>query len=167
MHRFAMTVLVPATLFVSRVAQADKVTVSRSVPFAADSGASENVKRECKFETRLPEYIRKQAKRGLKVVVTDEPLENLPGKVLFLETTNVFAPGGGGYSGSKSAIVTGELKESGEVIASVTARRRTLVGMTPGTCSMLKRIAKKLGEDIADWLREPTMNARLGDIKDE
>lgn len=167
MRRFAMTVIAPAYLFVSMVAQADTVTISRSVPFAADSGASENVKRECKFETRLPEYIRKQAKRGLKVVVTEEPLENVPGKVLFLETTNVFAPGGGGYSGSKSAIVTGELKENGEVLASVTARRRTLVGMTPGTCSMLKRIAKKLGEDIATWLREPTMNARLGDIKDE
>lgn len=167
MHRLAMTVIASATLFVSIAAQADTVTVSSSIPFAADSGASENVKRECKFETRLPEYIRKKAKRGLKVVVTDEPLENAQGKVLFLETTNVFAPGGGGYSGSKSAIVTGELKEDGEVIASVTARRRTLVGMTPGTCSMLKRIAKKLGEDIADWLREPTMNARLGDIKDE
>jgi len=149
------------------VAQANTVTLSSSIPFAEDSGASENVKKECKFESRLPEYIRKQAKRGLKVVVTEEPLEDVQGKVLFLETTNVHAPGGGGYSGSKSAIVTGELKENGEVIASVTARRRTLVGMTPGTCSMLKRIAKKLGEDIADWLREPTMDARLGDIKDE
>lgn len=167
MRRLAMTVIAPAFLFVSMVAQADTVTVSSSIPFAADSGASENVKKECKFETRLPEYIRKQAKRGLKVVVTEEPLENVQGKVLFLETTDVFAPGGGGYSGSKSAMVTGELKEDGEVIASVTARRRTLVGMTPGTCSMLKRIAKKLGGDIAGWLREPTMNARLGDIKDE
>lgn len=167
MRRLAMTVITSAFLLMSMVAQADTVTLSSAIPFAADSGASENVRKECKFETRLPEYIRKQAKRGLKVVVTEEPLEDVQGKALFLEIANVHAPGGGGYSGSKSAIVKGELKESGEVIASVTARRRTLVGMTPGTCSMLKRIAKKLGEDLADWLREPTMNARLGDIKDE
>ncbi|MDH3336277.1 MAG: hypothetical protein OER22_03245 [Gammaproteobacteria bacterium] len=148
-------------------AKKETYTIASSIPFAEGSGVRDNVKEECGFETRLPEYIRKKAKRGVNVVLTDEPLGKVNGKVLFLEITNVFALGGGGYSGSKSAIVSGELKENGELIGSVTARRRTLFSMRVGTCSMLKRVAEKLGEDIADWLREPTMDAKLGDIKDD
>ena len=148
-------------------ARADTVTISDSTPFAEDSGASDSVKNECKFETRLPRYIKDKGKKRVDVVLSSEPLESVKGKVLFLEVTNVFALGGGGYSGSKSVTVVGELKENGELIGSLTARRRTLMGWTPGTCSMLKRVSKKLGEDIAGWLVEPTMDARLGDAAND
>lgn len=92
-----------------------------------------------------------------------DPLKSAKGKVLVLEITHVVAPGGGGFSGSKSATVSGELKENREVIGSLTASRTASFGMSYGTCSMLKRIAKKLGKDIATWLMAPTMNAKLGD----
>ena len=61
-----------------------------------------------------------------------------------------FAPGGGGYSGSKNVEVEGELRENGEVIGSFTIDRSALFGMTPGTCSMLKRVSKKIGEEVAE-----------------
>ena len=51
----------------------------------------------------------------------------------------MFAPGGGGYSGAKSATVTGKLMENGEVIGTFSDHRRALMGMMPGTCSMMKR----------------------------
>ena len=145
--------------------QADTVTISASVPFAEDSGASSQVRNECEFESRLPNYIKKAAKKRADIEMSAEPLDNAQGRVLFLETTKVFAPGGGGYSGSKSVTVTGELKENGTVIGSLTARRHTMFGMMPGTCSILKRVAKKLGQDIAIWLAEPTMDAKLGDTE--
>jgi hypothetical protein len=49
----------------------------------------------------------------------------------------------------------------------MTLRRHSALGMMPGTCSIMKRIAKKMGEDIAIWLTEPTMNAQLGDLEDD
>ncbi len=146
---------------------ADSITIAKAIPFSEFSGATQSVMNECKFETRLPAYIKKAAKKKVDVVLSTKPLEEVLGKVLFLEITNVNAAGGGGYSGSKSATVSGELKENGELIGSVTVRRRTLIGMMPGTCSMLKRVAKKMGSDIAGWLAEPTTNARLGDLRDE
>lgn len=144
--------------------QADTVTTAKAVPFADGSGATDAVKKECKFETRLPEYLRKYAKKKVDVVLSTDPLENAGGKVLYLETTRVFAPGGGGYSGTKQAAVHGVLKENGEVIGSFDISRAAIFGMTPGTCSMLKRVAKKLGEEIAAWLVAPTMGAQLGDL---
>ena len=149
------------------LAQADTITISQSIPFAEDSGASDAVKAECEFETRLPEYIKKAAKRDIDVVLSKEPLDAAEGKVLYLEVTNMFGLGGGIYSGSKSAIVSGVLKENGDVIGSVQVRRRSIMGMMPGTCSIMKRIAKKIGEDYAGWLLEPTMDAKLGDFDDD
>lgn len=149
------------------LAQAETLTVSQSIPFAEDSGASDDIKNECKFETRLPEYLKKEAKRTFDVVLSKEPLEDAEGKTLSLIIANMYGLGGGAFSGSKSAIVTGELKENGEVIASMSLRRHSIMGMAPGTCSILKRIAKKMGEDIAEWLEEPTMEAKLGDLEDD
>lgn len=148
-------------------AQAETLTTSQSIPFAEDSGASDDIKNECKFETRLPEYLKKEAKRTFDVVLSKEPLEDAEGKTLSLIIANMYGLGGGAFSGSKSAIVTGELKENGEVIASMSLRRHSIMGMAPGTCSILKRIAKKMGEDIAEWLEEPTMDAELGDLEDD
>ena len=149
------------------LAQAETLTTSQSIPFAEDSGASDDIKNECKFETRLPEYLKKEAKRTFDVVLSKEPLEDAEGKTLSLTIANMYGLGGGAWSGSKSAIVTGELKENGEVIASMSLRRHSIMGMAPGTCSILKRISKKMGEDIAEWLEEPTMDAALGDLADD
>ena len=148
-------------------ASAETITLAESIPFSEFSGATDKVRNECKFQTRLPAYVKSAAKRKIDVVLSKESLDDVEGKVLVLEITNVYAPGGGGYSGSKNATVSGELKENGDVIGSFTARRRTLIGMMPGTCSMLKRVSKKLGQDIADWLRAPTMEATVGDLQDE
>lgn len=164
MRQAAIAVLVLAMATATQAKEI--VTVSELTPFAEDSGATEAVMEECKMEERLPKYLQSEAKKHTKIEFTEEPLESVDGKVLHLEFTNVFGLGGGGYSGSKSAIVEGELKENGEVIASVTARRRSLISMGFGTCSLMKKITKALGEDIADWLESPTMDARLGDLED-
>ena len=162
MRQSLLTIMFLAFVLISS-AQADTVTISKSTPFAEDSGATDSVREECAFETRLPNYIKKAAKKRVDIEISAEPLDGAEGKVLFLETTKVFALGGGGYSGSKSVTVSGELKENGEVIGSLTARRHTMFDMMPGTCSILKRVAKKLGGDIAAWLAQPTMDAKLGD----
>ena len=144
-------------------ANADTVTIAESTAFSETSGVTDNVKEECKIQARLPKYIKSYAKKHTDVIFTTEDLESVEGKVLYLEFDHVYAPGGGGYSGAKSVSVTGKLKENGEVIASLTADRAALFGMTPGTCSMLKRVAKKLGQDIGKWLKAPEMNSMLGD----
>lgn len=161
MKRAALAALI---LAMATVAQAKNVvTVSELTPFADDSGATDNVKRECGMEERLPKYLKSYAKKHTDVVFSDGALDGIDGRVLVMQFTHVFAPGGGGYSGAKSVEVEGELMENGEVIGSFTVDRAALFGMTPGTCSMLKRVAKKLGEDIATWLEAPEMDAMLGD----
>ena len=154
--------IVLSFLVLTSSANADTVTIAEATPFSETSGATDNVKKECNIQGRLPKHIKSYAKKHTDIIATTEDLENVEGKVLFLEFEHVYAPGGGGYSGSKSVSVAGELKENGEVIASLTADRSTIIGMMPGTCSMLRRVAKKLGQDIGKWLEEPKMDSMLG-----
>jgi hypothetical protein len=153
-------------LVIALPAAAETYTVANIVPFAENSQASNDVKSSCALDTRLPQFIEKAAKRGVDVVISGDPLEDAEGKVLYLEIVHVLGTGGGAWSGAKSVTVEGVLKENGEVIGSFTGARYSgggAFGGFKGTCSMLGRCVQAIGKDIAGWLKNPTMNAMLGD----
>lgn len=147
-------------------AQEGAITIISPVPFAESSGVTSNVKADCTLETRLPKFIEDYSKKGVDVVVGDDPGEESAGKVLHLEFTNVHGPGGGAWSGPKIVTVEGTLTDNGEVIGSFIGTRYSTGGAFggyKGTCSILGRCIKALGKDIAAWLKNPTMDAMLGD----
>jgi len=161
-----MLAIVSTTVLMFAVpAVAETYTVVSPVPFSENSQASRDVKETCTLDIRLPEFIEKAAKRGVEVVIAGDPGENVEGKVLYLEIVHVLGTGGGAWSGAKSVTVEGVLKENGEVIGSFTGARYSgggAFGAMKGTCSILGRCIQAIGKDIATWLREPTMNAMLG-----
>jgi len=161
-----------ATVFIFCIAAspatAETYSISNSLPFADGSGASDEVESECKLESKLPNFIKSAAKRGITVLLTDEPLDDVEGKVLFIEITHILGTGGGAWSGPKAVSAKGELREAGEVIGSFNATRYSTGGAFggfKGTCSILGRCVKSMGKDIARWLSKPTMDASLGDAQ--
>jgi len=153
---------------VASPATAETYTLSSAVPFADGSGASDQVESECKLESKLPGFIKSAAKRGITVVLNDGPLDDVEGKVLFIEITHILGTGGGAWSGPKAVSAKGELREAGEVIASFNSTRYSTGGAFggfKGTCSILGRCVKSMGKDIAKWLNNPTMDANLGDAQ--
>ncbi len=165
-----LSTVAAATLLVFIVltahAEDDAITVISPVPFAEGSGATGAVKSDCTLETRLPKFIESASKRGVKVSIGADPGENAAGRVLYLEFANVHGPGGGAWSGPKLVTVHGTLKENGEVVGTFVATRYSTGGAFggyKGTCSILGRCIKAIGKDVAAWLRNPTMDAALGD----
>lgn len=159
-----MFAAVPLLVFVPP-AGAETYTIVSPVPFAEGSQASNNVKEACTLDTRLPQFVADFAKRGVNVVIGPDPGETVEGNILYLEITHVLGTGGGSWSGPKSVTVEGILKENGEVIGSFTGARYSTGGAFggfKGTCGILGRCIKALGKDIATWLKNPTMNAMLG-----
>jgi hypothetical protein len=64
--------------------------------------------------------------------------------------------------------VKGQLYENGKEADSFRAKRFSTGGMFAGfkgTCSIIGRCTKAIGEDIARWLEVPTANAKLGDAR--
>lgn len=162
-----LTAVLALALGVTAAEAEDTVfNVVSPVPFEETSGASQQVRSECRMGAMLPEFIADYAKKGVTVVIGDAPPEGAEGKFLHLRFTFIQGAGGGAWSGPKSVTVKGELWEDGEMIGSFVASRYSgggAFGGFKGTCSILGRCIKALGKDIAGWLREPTMSATLGD----
>jgi hypothetical protein len=143
---------------------ADKapVTIPTDIPFAAGIDVPEAVKKECQLGVKVISFISAFGKKG--VVQGDAGT----GQYLDMEITNVFAPGGGAWSGPKWMEVSGTLKEGDKKIASFRAKRFSTGGAFggfKGTCSILGRTTKAIGKDISIWLKNPTDGAALGDAK--
>lgn len=141
---------------------ADKLYIQHPAAYDKDAAVVDKVKQECAPEVRVVEFIQEYAKGQFDEIVGVKTLPRT-GKTLSLTILNVAGVGGGVWSGKKSITLTGTLKENDKVIGTFHARRSTGGGGF-GTCAMLERCAKALGKDIAQWLKQPTIDARLGEM---
>ena len=142
------------------------ITVSKEIPFSEHSGVIETVQRECHLQEKIPKFLQSYAKKDAKIILTSDPIEEVPGRVLIMTIVGGSGVGGGAWSGLKSLTVQGKLVEDGAVIGSFTAARYSgggAWGGFKGTCSIFGRCAKAIGKDIALWLKNATMDAHLGD----
>ena len=142
------------------------IKVSRTIPFAASARVGPEVREQCQLQTKVPEFLRQSAGGGVELV--DGVLDRSAGRVLELEITEVHAPGGGAFSGPKWMTVEGKLYDRGKLSGSFRAKRFTsggAFGAVKGTCSIIGRCTKAIGQDIAAWLVSPTENAELGDAR--
>lgn len=142
---------------------AGPVTVVRTIPYA-DGIGSDDVRKECDWNTELTADIGDYYRDGLVLV---DQLPVVPGTTtLWLQITAVHAAGGGNFSGPKWAIVKGELRNGGQILGSFEAGRGTSGGGFRFTaCSVLSHVGKAIAKDIGIWLKNPTMDARLGNAK--
>lgn len=150
-------------------AHADTITVPRPVPWAADAEIAGKIQRECTLQTQLADFIQIYAqKQGQTIAFADKVDETTPGKVLILEIRDAVSEGNAFIGHHKSTSVRGRLIDNGQVIGSFRAKRNSMGGAFAGykgSCSVLGRTVKALGEDIAQWLSAPSLDAQLGDLK--
>ncbi len=162
----AIALAVGAIALAALPASAQTTKIQRSIPFAANAAVPAAVRDQCALQTKVPEFIAESA--GSSVELADGALNRKAGRVLEMEITEVHAPGGGAFSGAKWLSVKGELYDRGKQIGSFRAKRFSTGGAFggfKGTCAIIGRCAKAIGQDIAGWLASPTPNAQLGDAQ--
>ena len=162
--QFSPLVVVLALSMTPFTAQAAKVnlTIPIRVPFQEGLKVPDAVLAECELERTLAKHLASEAKGPYKKVIMKPTVSaETPGHALDIRITDVMAPGGGKWSGPKVVTAEGTLYDNGQVIGTFIATRHTHKGKH--TCRMLQNDAEAIAEDIGDWLRKPTMDARLGD----
>ena len=146
---------------------AGTLNLQKRAPYEKDLPVPTAVKAECALETKIPEFVEEAAKGNFDTInMIDMPSAN--GKHLSMKITGITGLGGGAWSGPKHITIDGTLTENGKVVGTFQATRYSgggAFGGYKGTCSILGRCAKALGKDVANWLEQPSMNARLGDAK--
>lgn len=137
------------------------------------SGASERVREECKLDRLVPERI--AGSSPVAVALAEDPAG--AARVLHIRVW-VTLPVGETFSGVgpflrdladvswTSMTIVGELFETrGDErrrVASFEAKRMTSGGVGSQACKALSTVSNRLAQDVAYWLAEPTLGARLG-----
>ena len=147
---------------------AGTLNLQKKASYSKDLSVPSAVKAECGLENKVVEFVQSSASGNFdKVVLVNDP-EKSAGKSLAMKITGIAGTGGGAYTGAKFITVDGTLRENGKVTGTFRATRYSsggAFGGYKGTCAILGRCAKAIGSDVAKWLAEPSMNAKLGDAK--
>ena len=151
------------TMGLAVTAWAEGVKVPNPVPYAAQAEVRAQVRAECQIGEKLASFL-EQYGDDIELV-TGEPGGG--GRVLQLQITDVFAPGGGAFSGPKWMEVKGTLEQNGELLGSFRAKRVSTGAFTgfSGTCGILARCTRAIAQDIAAWLANPKKDSLLGDAR--
>ncbi len=147
------------------------LNIQKAVPYKPGITVPPNVKLECELPKKLAEYTKSAVENDFATVnVVDAPAKNAAGRTLIMQIVGIDATGGGAYTGKKGMSIEGALWEKGRQVGNFQATRysggrRSTFNPYPGTCKMLRYDAQTLGKDVAKWLRNPSMDARLGEAK--
>jgi hypothetical protein len=143
-------------------AGSETITIPKKVAFKKGINVPAAVRKECNLETESASIIGKVlSDEGYKVVQADHVSRNTRGKALELGISRLFATGG--PFAPKQLEINGVLHDNGKLAGSFLDIRRTS-GFGP-TCARLVYDARAIGKDIAQWLKHPKPDSRLGDAK--
>ncbi|WP_067561476.1 hypothetical protein [Halofilum ochraceum] len=145
-----------------------QVTLKTPIEFADSAEVRDAVLDECRLQDKLQQFITEfSAARNIEIVPSNGPVNGTSGKVLDVRITDIYAPGGGAFSGGKAVTIEADLTENGASLGSLRARRISGGGafaVFKGTCDILGRDVRTLGEDISKFLTDPSENARMGNL---
>jgi hypothetical protein len=170
--RSILTTLLTGALLAGSLAvsAAEKLYVQDPVEFDADAQVDRAVRDTCKLGTRLSFFLQQEIKSKYDIVPTKTPADMTDAKSLALVIQNVQGDASSGaWFGRKGITLRGTLRENGKIIGSFNARRRSTGGilgpMTDG-CAIFEHCVKALAEDVADWLKKPSIDAWLGELNE-
>lgn len=148
---------------------ADVVHMQRPVPFNEDADVPGAVRRECKLDEQLADFVAQYGReKGVTVEFAPQVTAASGGQALVVEISDVVSEGNAFLGHHKAVTVKGKLYRDGQLVGSFKGRRNSMGGAFggfKGACSVLGRSVKALGEDIAGWLVTPTEGAQLGDLE--
>jgi hypothetical protein len=153
-------VLALVLILASTAASADEpLTILSPVSYKDGITVRDAVKAECDLLEKVPGFIEEFAKKNNSVKLVED-IAGAKGRVLKVQIADIGERGG---PSAKSLTITGELREKGKVIGTITAQRTTMGGPWGfgGVCRSLQRCAKTLGKDVAAWIEQPAMDVNL------
>lgn len=142
------------------------VVVAPEIPYHEDADIQQKIRSECtELNSQFAQFIAEFGRaKGVEVVLGDATSDS--GRVLRVHITSAISQGNAWLGHNKSSSARGTLFENGAPVASFRATRNSMGGMFAGykgSCSVLGRTVRAMGEDIGAWLANPIDGARLGD----
>ena len=117
----------------AKLAKISTVKVQSSIPYAEGSMIAANIKKDCKINTQLADFIFSySADKGIAVSLQDQVTGSSGGQELVLEITKAVSSGNAFIGHSKYTSIKGSLYNDGNKQASFTAARISRGGFFGG-----------------------------------
>lgn len=158
-NRYRIVAFVLAGFVATPVLAEEVVLVPAFIPYQKDDVTNETIRKECTWNTGMPQYLAKKSEG--RVQVAEKNIDAAADKKLMLVATHLHSIGGGSWTGPKWLVLEGKLLEKGKLIGNFEARRQTIRGSMK-SCGTLESLSEEIGDDILEWLKNPGLNAKLG-----
>ena len=143
------------------------IQVQKAIRFKKGARIANNIKNECALQTKLSSFIEAYSVgEGIGVIRKGKVTKNTKGKALVVTITDAVSSGNAFIGHRKFASIKGTLYNNGKKQAGFTAARVSgggAFGGFKGSCDVLGRTVKVLGQDVSSWLQHPVDGAHLGD----
>jgi hypothetical protein len=150
-----------AVLFGVTTAQAAGALLETPVEYLPDASVVDSVRSECKLENMLTEDIGQalaDVNNGPGTIAANGDPAGKP--VLRTRISFVMGVGGGGWTGPKAITVKVKLLEHGKVTREGKLTAWSTGGAFAafkGTCAILRRCSHQIGDTLAQWVDDPTV----------
>ena len=142
------------------------IKIQKAIRFKKGSRIATNIKNECALQTKLSNFVEAYSVGdGIGVVRVRKATRKTKGKVLVMNITDAVSSGNAFIGHRKFVSMKGTLYNNGKKQASFTAARISgggAFGGFKGSCDVLGRTVKVLGQDVSLWLKHPVNGAHLG-----
>jgi hypothetical protein len=143
--------------------------MGKTVPFEDASVVPKAIVDECGLPEKHADLLEKAATaQGIRLIRDDDAVKAGKGLILLVQIANSGGNGNVWGGRSRSVAVKGRLLQDGTEVGSFSGQRSSMGGAFggfKGACSLLGRDVETLSQDIAKWLKSPTKDARLGELK--
>ncbi len=148
---------------------ADDVLIATLIPFAEKAEIRDSIRQECGLGSKLSKAV---VRRGAKKEVVLSRVGNLaeqaaPGRSLELRITDAIQTGAGLFP-AHSITIDGVLKEGGRIVGTMEGTRVAQASFIPfrrGECAILGEAIRLLAKDVIRWVKQPRLDARLGEAR--
>ena len=142
------------------------IKVQKAIRFAKGSRVASNIKNECALQTKLSNFVEAYSVGdGIGVIRARKVTKKTKGKALVISITDAVSSGNAFIGHRKFVSIKGTLYNNGKKKSSFTAARVSgggAFGGFKGSCDVLGRTVKVLGQDVSLWLKHPVDGAHLG-----
>ena len=137
---------------------ASTINVSSEAMYYDEKIIPSNIRKECtELGTNLSEFtLSYLEKYGFSASLSPDINKDDSGKNLILQINNVVSGGNAFVGHRKTVSIEAELYEDGELVDSYEATRNSGGGFGAGfkgSCTVLYRCVKTLGNDVAKWIK--------------
>lgn len=142
----------------------ETIVVGAQILLADAEAINDTVRDDCRWPTAMVSRLVKafnedDLRPRAKLESRPIDIETYPGRRLVLRVKDVHALAGGGLSGPKWMTMAGELREGKLLVADFESHSTSGRGLT--TCRSVDSLSDSTTSMIVEWLRSPTLGAKL------